>query len=71
MKKKAELVMEHSIPPPPDPNQLEHIPPILIKAGHTGLLINGHPPLVDCRLIAEEEYQLLLANSNVSIKGYL
>lgn len=30
--------------------------PILIKAGDTRVLINGHPPLVDCRIVAEEKW---------------
>ncbi len=41
----------------------EHIQPILIKAGDTRLRLGelGRPPLFDCRVIAEEEYQLLLS----------
>ena len=35
--------------------------PILLKAGDTRLLINGYPPKVDCRVVAEEYYQSLLA----------
>jgi hypothetical protein len=37
----------------------EPVEPILIKAGDTRLLINGNPPLVDCRVVAEERYQSL------------
>ena len=30
--------------------------PLLTKAGDTTLLINGWPPKVDCRVVAEEYY---------------
>ena len=31
--------------------------PILIKAGDKTILINGHPPKVDIRVVAEDYYQ--------------
>lgn len=37
----------------------EFIEPVPIKAGNTRLLLNGKPIKVDCRLIAEEGYQML------------
>jgi hypothetical protein len=36
------------------------IEPILLKAGDERLNINGQPPKVDCRVIAEDQYQKLL-----------
>lgn len=33
--------------------------PILLKAGDPRVKINGHSPLVDCRIIAEKKYQKL------------
>jgi hypothetical protein len=38
----------------------DFIEPNFIKAGDTRLLINGNPPLVDCRVIAESNYQRLI-----------
>ena len=35
------------------------IEPILIKAGDDRLLINGKSPKADCRVISEENYQIL------------
>jgi len=40
------------------------IEPILLKAGDARLKINGQPPLVDCRVIAEENYQDLIEKAN-------
>lgn len=37
----------------------DHMTPEPIKAGDRRVLLNGRPPRVDCRVIAEEEYQLL------------
>ncbi|KKL81904.1 hypothetical protein LCGC14_1990100 [marine sediment metagenome] len=37
-----------------------HIVPEPIKAGDSCVKLNGNPPLADCRVIAEDEYQLLL-----------
>jgi hypothetical protein len=39
---------------------LNIIEPILIKAGDNKLKINGSPSKVDCRVISEWNYQLLL-----------
>ena len=33
--------------------------PKLIKAGNTSVLINGNPPLVDIRIVAEDLYKKL------------
>ena len=33
--------------------------PILLKAGDRRVLINGHPPLLDCRVVAESTFQQL------------
>ncbi len=33
--------------------------PILIKAGSWKVMLNGHPPKVDCRVVAEDYYQKL------------
>lgn len=35
--------------------------PIPIKAGDKRILINGCPPMVDCRIVAEERYQYTAA----------
>ena len=40
--------------------------PILLKAGDIRVKINGQPPKVDCRLIAEENYQGLIASQRLS-----
>lgn len=42
----------------------KHIPPIPIKAGDPKVKIQGDPPLVDCRVIAEEEYQFIMDGFN-------
>lgn len=34
--------------------------PILIKAGDKTVLLNGNPPRVDCRVVAESYYQDML-----------
>ena len=39
---------------------LKFIEPTKIKAGDKKLKINGAPPKVDCRIIAEQGYQLLI-----------
>lgn len=35
--------------------------PILIKAGDDRVKINGQPPLVDCRILAEQNYQAMMS----------
>ena len=40
----------------------KHIAPPAMRAGDSRVLINGRPVERDFRIIAEEEYQLLLAN---------
>jgi hypothetical protein len=42
------------------------IEPILIKAGDKRILINGFPPQVDCRVLAEEFYKQLLINNKIN-----
>ena len=42
------------------------IEPILIKAGDTRVLLNGHPPKVDCRVVSEENYKQLLLNKKIT-----
>ena len=37
--------------------------PILIKAGSQRVLLNNRPPLVDCRVVAEDYYQQLKAKN--------
>lgn len=43
--------------------------PILIKAGDTRLLINGQPPLVDCRVVAEEYYESIIKKADSLAKA--
>ena len=38
----------------------DFIEPILLKAGDNRVKINGQYPYVDCRIISEDNYQLLL-----------
>jgi len=45
--------------------------PLLIRANSPGLLINGNPVVVDCRIISETNYQALIgyiseANAEIS-----
>ena len=40
--------------------------PLLIKAGDKKVLLNGTAPLVDCRVVAEENYQKLIAKSQMN-----
>ena len=39
--------------------------PLIIRAGDKRVLLNGTPPLVDCRVLSEDFYQGLIEKPNV------
>lgn len=44
--------------------QQEELTPILVRAGDNTVLLNGRPPLVDCRVLAEVTYQRILSRGS-------
>ena len=42
----------------------DYTDPIPVKRGDIRLLLNGRPPLVDCRVISEDNYQYLIDSHN-------
>ena len=48
---------------------MENVKPILTKAGDPILKINGQAPLVDCRIVAEDYYQMMLRQRDKQLEA--